>query len=76
MALNHDETIYIKLKYKIFSNFSITDEEVKCLVEGRMKEYLNKYKNLDPLDLYFLNKVYNSDLNYEQLKFHIVIEKN
>ena len=75
MALSREGIIKIILKYESFDK-KVERSKVAKLVENRINDYLRKYSEYDPLDLAFLNEVYNNNLKYSDLKIKINILVN
>ena len=64
--------IRIFIEYKSFGK-RIEKESVINLIKIRISEYLNKFRNCDPLDFYYYNENFKEDFSYDDVKINIVI---
>lgn len=67
--------IDIEFKYQAYLN-SITNEEVKDFITNNVIKYIDKYQNMDPLDLDYYNKIYNKKYTYQDIEFKFKIDKS
>ena len=59
-------------EYKSFGK-RIEKESVINLIKIRISEYLNKFRNCDPLDFYYYNENFKEDFSYDDVKINVVI---
>ena len=76
VALSHKGIINVVAKYETFSNTKVDKSSIEGLIKTRIQEYLQKYESFDPLDIYFLNEIYDKILKYEELKINVNVLVN
>lgn len=77
--LTFKETLQFKVEFSyqiIRTDSKVNQTEVEQFVYKRIKEYIEEYQDIDPLNLKYFNTAYSTNCNYDTMDIQIIIHKN
>lgn len=79
MKLDFKEKLQIRVEfsYRIMSSdLQATLEEINQFIEKRIKDYIQEFQELDPLNVKYFNHAYGTNCSYDSMDIRVIIHKN